>query len=37
MDEAEEQRMRARGKKKGWSATKIDRAVESRSRTGGLD
>ena len=37
LDEEEEEAIRARGRKKGWSATKIDRSIESRSHTGGLD
>jgi hypothetical protein len=37
LDEAEERKVRARGKKKGWSERKIERAVSSRSRSGGLD
>jgi hypothetical protein len=37
LDDGEEAVIRADGKKKGWSQTKIDRSVANRRQTGGLD
>lgn len=37
LDEEEAEAIRARGRKKGWSTTKINRAIENRSNTGGLN